>query len=273
MTYSTIKPVNSGTETQKTGKRSLDVSTGDSLWGEALKENRWAQLAELIFVFSPAMIVVIILGFIPTEDPLWPTVAISIAYVAMFGLIWLGITLRGEQWHSIGLHFKRPSVSQVGFTFLKSVPVFVFAVAAFIFGSILMANIVGIPQQADMTEYNYLQGNLPALLGSLACVYLTASFGEEVVFRGFLITRLQILFGGQTRMAMIFAVTLSSILFGFAHYGWGAMGIGQTACMGAALAVSFFLFKRNLWVVILAHGYMDTILLTQQYFATGTVGG
>ena len=58
-----------------------------------------------------------------------------------------------------------------------------------------MANIVGVPDGADMTKYNYLRGNLPMLLISLAGVYIVSSFGEEVVYRGFLITRLEQLFG------------------------------------------------------------------------------
>ena len=41
-----------------------------------------------------------------------------------------------------------------------------------------------------MSSYEYLQGNLPMLLLSLAGVYIVSSFGEEVLYRGFLINRL-----------------------------------------------------------------------------------
>ena len=45
----------------------------------------------------------------------------------------------------------------------------------------------------------------------------------------------------------------------------------QTGCMGLALGVSYLVVGRNLWVTILAHGYMDTILVVQMYFAAGQV--
>lgn len=54
-------------------------------------------------------------------------------------------------------------------------------------GSIVAANLMTIPEGADMSGYNYLQGNLPMLLLALAGVYVVSSFGEEVIYRGFLI--------------------------------------------------------------------------------------
>ncbi len=75
--------------------------------------------------------------------------------------------------------------------------------------------------------------------------------------------------GGGGKTAWRVAVLISSVVFGFAHYGWGAMGIGQTGFMGLALGVSYLVVGRNLWVLILAHAYMDTILMVQMYFAGG----
>ena len=37
--------------------------------------------------------------------------------------------------------------------------------------------------------------------------------------------------------------------------------------MGAALAVAWIKAKRNLWVVIIAHAYMDLILMVQMYLS------
>ena len=38
--------------------------------------------------------------------------------------------------------------------------------------------------------------------------------------------------------------------------------------MGAALAVSYLLVKRNLWVLVLAHVYIDSVLLVQLYLGS-----
>ena len=192
--------------------------------------------------------------------------------MVMLGLIGLGIRVRGESWRSIGLPFQLPTYRDAGRTLWQSVLILIVAVAAFIFGSIVMANVVGIPEGANMTQYDYLRGNVPLLLLSLIGVYIVSSFGEEVVYRGFLITRLEELFGGSTSSGAnssgaIRAVIVSSVFFGFAHYQWGAMGIGQTTCMGAALALSFVWTKRNLWPLILAHAYMDSLLLIPLFLA------
>ena len=47
------------------------------------------------------------------------------------------------------------------------------------------------------------------------------------------------------------------------------MGIGQTGFMGLALGVSYLVVGRNLWVLILAHACIDTILMVRMYFAGG----
>ena len=43
----------------------------------------------------------------------------------------------------------------------------------------------------------------------------------------------------------------------------------QMAFMGLALGVSYLVVRRNLWATILAHVYLDTILIVQMYFGAG----
>ena len=191
-----------------------------------------------------------------------------VANILVLVMVWLGLRLRGQGWAHFGLSFRGANRRVVVRAVLLSLVVFVAAVAAFVVGAIVMANIVGIPEGADMSGYNYLSGNLPMLILALVGVYIVSSFGEEVVYRAFLINRIAEL-GGGGKTAWRVAVVISSVVFGFAHYGWGAMGIGQTGFMGLALGVSYLVVGRNLWVLILAHAYMDTILMVQMYFAGG----
>ena len=50
------------------------------------------------------------------------------------------------------------------------------------------------------------------------------------------------------------------------------VGIVQTTFMGLALTVSYVLVKRNLWVLVLAHAYIDTLLLVQMYLGPSADG-
>lgn len=235
--------------------------------GARLSSSRWLQGLEIMIVFSPLPLAVLAYRMANIENPMIMIAAAWVANVAMLGMIWAGIRLRGETWQSIGLYFGRAGLPEIRRAVLKSIAILVFAVAAFILGAIVMANLVGIQESADLTKFNYLQGNLPMLLISLAGVYFVSSFGEEVIYRGFLITRLQGFFGTTGKLALAAVLVLSAVVFGLIHFEWGATGIVQTACMGAALGASFLWTKRSLWPLILAHGYMDTLLLVQLYMA------
>ncbi len=63
------------------------------------------------------------------------------------------------------------------------------------------------------------------------------------------------------------AILLSTVVFALIHYDWGVMGVIQTGCMGFVLAYAYLRVHRNLWVNIIAHGMMDTILFVQLYLA------
>ncbi len=80
------------------------------------------------------------------------------------------------------------------------------------------------------------------MLVSLVSIFIVSSFGEEVVYRGFLINRISEI-GDGTKNAIRLSVIISALVFGLAHFGWGLMGIRQTTFMGLALALSYQFFK------------------------------
>ena len=102
------------------------------------------------------------------------------------------------------------------------------------------------------------------LILSLIGVYIVSSFGEEIVYRAFLINRISEL-GLNNRTTTIIAILLSAIIFGLAHYSWGLMGIIQTTFMGLVFACSYVFLKKKIWVLFIAHAYMDTFLMVQMY--------
>ena len=86
--------------------------------------------------------------------------------------------------------------------------------------------------------------NFWMLLLTLSGVYIVASFGEEVIYRAFLINRITEL-GLNTKGGKIIAVILSAIIFGLAHYNWGLMGVVQTTFMGLALGFSYTYLNKK----------------------------
>lgn len=189
-----------------------------------------------------------------------------VANLLMLIAIWIGLRLRGQTWEHFGLPLRFGGLRALGRTVLLSLVVLVAALAAFVGGSMLMTSVTPAPQGADMSGYSYLQGNLPMLLVALPAVYVVSSFGEEVLYRGFLINRLAEMGHGR-QAAWRVAAAVSAVVFGLAHFSWGIVGVVQTTCMGLALAIAYLVTKRNLWVLVLAHACIDTLLLVQMYAA------
>ena len=235
--------------------------------GEQLQNNRLFKIAEILGLFALAFAFIKIITPLAGESPLYKQLFVGGANMLMLIYIWMGLRLRGDGWKDFGLTFKSISWSEGFKVFLLSLLVMVIGLAGFIFGSIVMANITGVPESADMSGYNYLNGNFGLLLLVLGGVYISSSFSEEVIYRAFLINRVAEL-GQGTKNATVIAVVLSSIIFGLVHYEWGPMGMVQTGFMGLAMAICYIRLKKRLWILILAHAYMDTVLMVQLYLAS-----
>lgn len=227
---------------------------------------RAAPLLEIVAVFGAGLLVLAAGRPLVGEDPLRFQALAWVANVCMLAAVWLALRRRRRGWADIGLGPFAVGGRSPWTTVWRSLVVFVAAVAAFLLGAVVMAVVVGRPQPADFSGYGYLSGNLGMLIVALAAVFLVSSLGEEVLYRGFLITRLEEL-GGGGRQALRAAVVASAVVFALIHFAWGPTGMVQTGLMGLALGAAFPIVKRNLWILVLAHFYMDAILLLQMYLA------
>ena len=233
---------------------------------------RPGSLVQVLLVFVVGFVVVFVGWRVVGEGAFLRQVVVWVANVAMLGAVWIGLRVRGQGWRHLGLSFRFVGLRGLARTVARSVAVLVAALAAFVAGSVLMSAFATSPAAADTSGYEYLQGNLPMLLLALAMIYPVSSFGEEVIYRGFLMTRIAEA-GRGTRAAWGAALAISAVVFGLAHFGWGLVGIVQTTFMGLALGASYLLVGRNLWVLVLAHAFMDTLLLVQIYLTpTGSAG-
>jgi uncharacterized protein len=235
--------------------------------GIHLQSTIWFKIGEIVLVFASAFGLMKVLSPLAEGDPIMKQAVIWTANILMLFIVAVGLKFRGENWQDFGLTFNSISWKDGLKVFLLSLLVFVLALAGFIIGSIIMANITGIPEGADMSGYDYLKDNIGMLLLTLAGVFIVSSFGEEVIYRGFLINRIS-QFGVDSKKGRVIAVILSSIVFGLVHYEWGPMGMVQTGFMGLALGICYIKLKKRLWILIIAHAYMDTILMVQMYLAS-----
>ena len=126
----------------------------------------------------------------------------------------------------------------------------------------VVVKFTGIP--VDISAFDVLRGNLPVLLGTLAYVWTSAAFGEEIVFRGYLMTRFSKVFGTST-FSIVANIILFGAFFGVIHAYQGVTGQILNGLVGAMIATLFHLKKNDLWFCVVVHGMFDTIALTAVY--------
>jgi membrane protease YdiL (CAAX protease family) len=110
----------------------------------------------------------------------------------------------------------------------------------------------------DVSMFRPLIGNTHFLLLSLAVAWVLAAFGEEFVYRGYLMNRIATSAGGG-RAAWVLTLIGTSLVFGLGHLYQGIAGVVTTGFSGLVFGILYLTNHRNLWVPILAHGTMDTV--------------
>jgi membrane protease YdiL (CAAX protease family) len=116
----------------------------------------------------------------------------------------------------------------------------------------------------DMSDFADLEGNLGLLAVLLVASWTLAAFGEELAFRGYLLTRLTDAMG-TGRASVAVAVLSSSVLFGLLHTQQGAVGVLLTTLDGVVFAALRFRLG-TVWAPVLAHGFNNTIGFVAFFF-------
>ena len=179
--------------------------------------------------------------------------------IFLLPLVWIMLRLRGERWSAIG--FTRPDRFGLSIVIgvLAGVLMELFAVYL---TTPWISKFFGV--EPDYSELKDIRGNLILLFIFLGLSWTLAAFGEEICFRGFLMNRLAQVFG-ESRVAWIASLLLSSVLFGWGHTEQGVSGWIQEGLNGLLLGILFLLAKRNLVIPIVAHGVSNTLAFVLIY--------
>jgi membrane protease YdiL (CAAX protease family) len=85
---------------------------------------------------------------------------------------------------------------------------------------------------------------------------LTAGITEELVFRGYIMPRLQLLFN-KTYLSII----ISSVIFGLIHFGYGtALNVIGPFIIGLVFALHYYKY-RNIKILIICHFLWDYVVI------------
>jgi hypothetical protein len=160
----------------------------------------------------------------------------------------LSIRLRDGGWSAMG--FKRPA------SWRRILQIAAGAAAL----RIVLGDFVIEPSGAEEVT-----GNIKVALLWLLIVWTFAAFGEEIAYRGYLVTR-GADSGKRSVAAYWISVVVVSVFFGYGHYYKGPAGILDSGVAGLILGAAYIVSGRNLWASILAHGFIDTVGIVTLFF-------
>jgi membrane protease YdiL (CAAX protease family) len=100
----------------------------------------------------------------------------------------------------------------------------------------------------------------------LVVVFPLFAFLEELFYRGYLIQRLETVFGRRS-FSTPAAVIISCLLFSLAHWNWGPGAAVSTSASALLFALIYLSTGRNIWLVTMVHYFGNAISLLVKAFS------
>jgi membrane protease YdiL (CAAX protease family) len=207
--------------------------------------NRWLSLAEVV-VGAAIVIGHNVYHVLPNEVPI------------LFVLGLISFRLRDGGWAAMGI--RQPA------SWRRIILLALAAAALRILISVALDPITAHfwPKQVAPSGSEQIRGHIWVALRWLGLVWTFAAFGEEIGYRGYLLNRTADV-GNRTTLAYWIGVVVVAVLFGYGHYYKGPAGVLDSGMAGLVLGAAYIIAGRNLWVCILAHGFIDTFGVMAAY--------
>ena len=173
--------------------------------------------------------------------------------------VWLYLKYAKEAFSAIGFSFKRFSLKPILIGSLMAGLIFCFM--QYVFFPVLEHFVVF--EETDVELYDFIRKSKWNYIFIIIMGWLVGGLYEEIVFHGFIFSRLEKMIPGKYATLLSFIGT--SIIFGAYHFQLGAVGLINALIVGAAYHALTLYFKRNLWYSIICHGVYDTIVITLIY--------
>jgi membrane protease YdiL (CAAX protease family) len=173
--------------------------------------------------------------------------------------VWFFLKQYKQSFASIGFSFKRFEIKPVLIGTVAGILIFSFLTWVFF---PLLQKIVELPP-VDLGDFAKIKGNKGFYIFLLAMGWLVGGFYEEIIFHGFIFTRLEKMIPGK--YAVLLSFLLTNVIFALYHLQLGTAGVINAFLTGSTFHLLMLYYKRNMWYAVFCHAVFDTIALTFIY--------
>jgi membrane protease YdiL (CAAX protease family) len=194
-------------------------------------------------------------GILVGLDTLAGGITVNLGYV--LAIIAGGIILgrQGSSWRQLGL--AKPA--SLWKTALLGTAAWVGALTAFMamqaIAFVILSKVGVAMPEIDQSRFNPLEGNLPLFILMVILAWTTIAFGEELLYRAFLLSRLI----DHAGIGKGLAILIGGSIFGAVHFAEGPVGILSNGAFGILFGWIYVRSSRNLWITIIGHGLINTM--------------
>lgn len=144
------------------------------------------------------------------------------------------------------------------------------AVVAIGFATFLLLDPFLVPRfgEPEFEIFEPLEGNVPLYLTLLLMSWVGAAFGEEVIYRGFVQTRIALAAGGSNT-GWWFGNLVQATVFASLHTYQGWTGVIEVFVFGVGIGWLYRRSGRSLVPLVIGHGIIDTFAMTAFFLGTG----
>ncbi|HEY6250313.1 MAG TPA: type II CAAX endopeptidase family protein [Candidatus Angelobacter sp.] len=204
------------------------------------RNSKWLAIGELLVVMAVFV----------ADD--WRLISFNTTPL-LLAMGWISLWIRKVSWRDVGLRVHQSWKTTVALGVAAGLLLEAFELFV---SQPLLVRMTGKP--ADLGSFRALTGNLQLTVKYLVLAWIIAAFGEEMVYRGYLMNRVADLLN-RTRTAWIVSLIAVHVAFGLIHSYQGITGVLDEGLMGFLLGVIYLRTGCSLSVPIIAHGIQDSI--------------
>lgn len=204
-------------------------------------KNKFSYLTALEASLFLSIVILRYMGYVPISSTPW-LLLIAVTY----------LKLSHRTWRDFGLNTETLKSDIYLGTLL--------GIALQLFGTFIQEpffdHLIGTKQ--DISQFDAIKQSIPLTIFMICLSWLLAGFGEEMVYRGYLLNRISETLGGN-RASITVALILSSAIFAVGHKYQGPSGVLDAGFMGIYYGLISLLSGKRLMVSVITHGMNNTL--------------